>query len=119
MSRLIFFISLLLLLNFYNLASAEHIAELRTIDRVTGRTFKLLAPLDTNIKFANLLINIKVCIKSPPEKQPESSAYLVIKEIGIDKVIYEGWMFASSPSLRSLEHPVYDVWLLRCKKNIN
>ena len=43
----------------------------------------------------------------------------ITKEIGIDKVIYEGWMFASTPSLRSLEHPVYDVWLLRCKKNIN
>ncbi len=108
------YIYLILVILQINISHADTKVELRAIDRVTGRTFLLKAPIDINTRFESLFITPKVCHISPPDKQPESSAYLVIRDINSKKSIFEGWMFASSPSLNALEHPVYDVWLLGC-----
>ena len=44
----------------------------------------------------------------------ENHAYLTIKDKLINKYVFQGWMFSSSPSLSSLEHPINDIWLLNC-----
>ena len=49
----------------------------------------------------------------------ENYAYIVIKDLKNNKHIFKGWMFSSSPSINSLEHPINDIWLLECKKKIN
>ena len=56
----------------------------------------------------------------PPEEPPESTAYINISEIRPgenNKKAFDGWMFASSPGLNPLEHPVYDIWVLKCGHN--
>ena len=68
------------------------------------------------VRFGGLEIVAKACRKRPPEEQPESAAFLDIRETkvsGGDKtVLFAGWMFASSPALSAMEHPVYDIWVL-------
>ena len=95
---------------------AENIAEIRAIDRTTGRTYKLNLPLKMDVNFSNLIINVKYCYKNPIDKEIENYAYLTVKDKIIDKYIFNGWMFSSSPSLSSLEHPINDIWLLNCSK---
>ncbi len=93
---------------------AENVAEIRAIDRTTGRSFKLKVPIDEEVIFSNLVLNIKHCYKNPIDKEIENYAYLTVKDKLLNNVIFEGWMFSSSPSLSSLEHPINDIWLLNC-----
>ena len=109
------FVFFLLFITSYKLF-ADSLAVMRAIDRSTGRTFKLKIPINADTKFSNLLINVKYCYKNPIDKEVENYAYLIIKNLLIDENIFQGWMFSSSPSLSSLEHPIYDIWLLDCEK---
>ena len=95
---------------------SENIAEIRAIDRTTGRTYKLKIPLNNEVVFSNLILNIKYCYKNPIDKEIENYAYVTVKDKIVNKFIFQGWMFSSSPSLSSLEHPVNDIWLLSCSK---
>ena len=64
-----------------------------------------------------LEITVRACDKRPPEEPPESAAYLEIVERKVNeepKTVFSGWMFASSPAVSALEHPVYDIWVLDC-----
>ena len=59
--------------------------------------------------------------KKPPEETPESAAFLDISEIRVGEptvTVYRGWMFASSPAIAAMEHPVYDVWVLDCRMRL-
>jgi len=107
----------LLVLVFFSYISLGYskVAELRAIDRTTGRTYKLLLPINVETRFANLLIDVKHCYKNPIDKEIENYAYLIVKDILINETVFSGWMFSSSPSLSSLEHPINDIWLLGCK----
>ena len=96
------------------LVFAENLAEIRAIDRVTGRSFKLKIPINKEVTFSNLVLNIKYCYKNPIDKEIENFAYLIVKDKLLNKLIFQGWMFSSSPSLSSLEHPINDIWLLNC-----
>lgn len=96
------------------IVSADNIAEIRAIDRITGRSFKLQVPLNTEVIFSNLVLNIKYCYKNPIDKEIENYAYLIVKDKLMNDLIFQGWMFSSSPSLSSLEHPINDIWLLNC-----
>ena len=95
---------------------AENLAEIRAIDRITGRSFKLKVPLEKEVVFSNLILNIKYCYKNPIDKEIENYAYLIVKDKIMNELVFQGWMFSSSPSLSSLEHPVNDIWLLNCTK---
>ncbi len=99
---------------FNSLVFAENIAEIRAIDRITGRSFKLKVPINTEVTFSNLILDIKYCYKNPIDKEIENFAYLIVKDKLLNKLIFQGWMFSSSPSLSSLEHPINDIWLLNC-----
>lgn len=106
---------LITLINFISLDLLTKVfAELRAIDRTTGRTYKIKAPLNTEVKFSNLIINVTYCYKNPIDKEIENFAYINIKDGLRKKFIFQGWMFSSSPSLSSLEHPINDIWLLEC-----
>jgi len=99
------------------LADPYDTAVLQGLDKVTARVSTMQAPLGETVKFGALEIIARICDKRPPEETPESAAFLDIWEVrpgepAID--IFRGWMFASSPALSGLEHPVYDVWVLDC-----
>ena len=107
---------LLIIFNFFFSFSffAETLAEIRAIDRITGRSFKLKVPMNSEVIFSNLVLNIKYCYKNPIDKEIENYAYLIVKDKLLNNIIFQGWMFSSSPSLSSLEHPINDIWLLNC-----
>jgi hypothetical protein len=98
-------------------ADPYRVAVLRALDKVTARTSMIDAPVDQPVRFGNLEITARWCDKRPPEETPESAAFLEIDEIKHDgdrRSMFVGWMFASSPGLSALEHPIYDVWVLDC-----
>ena len=102
----------------FNLKAAERDAVvLQGLDKVTARISKFTVKLDTPVAFGTLEITARACHKKPPEEPPESAAFLEIheKQQGTpEELFFSGWMFASTPGLSALEHPVYDVWVLDC-----
>lgn len=95
------------------------VAILQGLDKITARVTAIRAEVGTAVRFGTLTILVKRCHKRPPEEQPESTAFLEISERRPGKPpanLFAGWMFASSPSVVSLEHPVYDVWVVDCRK---
>ena len=96
----------------------EPVAVLQGLDKITARVSEITAPVGQTVRFGTLAITVRDCEKNPPVDRPEDAAFLEIDEIrpGEDNVRrFSGWMFAQSPALSSLEHPVYDVILLDCK----
>jgi hypothetical protein len=103
-------------------APAVTVAVLQGLDKTTARVSTVEAPLDRPVQFGTLTITARACNKKPPEEPPNTTAFLQIDEsrsqgqTSIDvKHVFSGWMFAQSPALATLEHPVYDVTLLDCK----
>lgn len=97
----------------------EPLAVLQGLDKITARVSEFEAPVGARVRFGTLSIRVRDCEKSPPEEPPESAAFIEIDEMrpgeDIAKRVFSGWMFASSPALSALEHPVYDINLLDCK----
>ena len=92
-------------------------ALLQGLDKVTARISSITAPLNEAVRFGTLEIIVHRCSKRPPEETPESAALLEIHDVKPGEVrvlLFRGWMFASSPALSALEHPVYDVWVKDC-----
>ena len=93
------------------------IAVLQGLDKVTARISTIRAPVDVSVRFGTLLIQARTCQKKPPEEPPETAVFLEIYDTrsgGPPELVFTGWMFASSPALSALEHPVYDIWALDC-----
>ena len=93
-------------------------AILQGLDKVTARVLTIEAHLGDTKKIGSLEIIVRACDKRPPEETPESAAFVDVWEVRPGEPasnIFRGWMFASSPALSALEHPVYDVWVLDCK----
>lgn len=98
-------------------ADAYPVAVLRVLDKITARVSVLNAPLHQVLQFGTLEIVARACDKQPPEETPESAAFLEIWEVRQGKSVqslFTGWMFASTPGLSALEHPIYDLWVLDC-----
>jgi hypothetical protein len=93
---------------------------LETLDKISARVSRVEVPVGTTITFGSLKITPRHCDKRPPEETPESSVFIEIVEEFPDeqpKLEFSGWMFASSPALSALDHPVYDVWVVDCKNS--
>jgi hypothetical protein len=94
--------------------------ELRGLDKMTGRATDIVAPINKPVKFATLTITARTCYSTPPTEPPETTAFLEITDKRPDekpKKVFSGWMFASTPSINGMEHPLYDVWVIHCRTN--
>ena len=92
-------------------------AVLQGLDKITARISTIKVGVGETVNFGSLQITVDACDKRPPEEPPESAAFLQIVEQkpGEQPVTrFSGWMFASSPALSAMEHPVYDLWVLDC-----
>tara|TARA_R110002110_G_scaffold113119_3_gene280805 strand:- start:611 stop:1021 length:411 start_codon:yes stop_codon:yes gene_type:complete len=91
------------------------------LDKITARVSKFSATLDTPTRFGALEITVRACDMRPPEETPQTAAFVEIRQVSeednsVDPApVFKGWIFAESPGLNGLEHPVYDVWLKTCK----
>jgi hypothetical protein len=98
---------------------AESVALLQGLDKITARVTTIKVPVGVAVRFGTLAITVKRCHKRPPEETPETTAYLEIRESRTGerpRNLFSGWMFGSSPAVSLMEHPVYDVWVIDCKK---
>ncbi len=98
-------------------APKDQIVTLRGVDKITAKVTDMKAPMNKPLRFGSLEITPRTCSKRPPEETPEVTAFLEISDIKPDESkqkLFTGWMFASSPALSALEHPVYDVWVIDC-----
>ncbi|CAK0771058.1 DUF2155 domain-containing protein [Azospirillaceae bacterium] len=92
-------------------------ALLQGLDKITARVSALPIAVGETISFFGLRITLRACRQSAPIESPEAAAYLEIVEISPGEQaeqVFSGWMFASSPALSGLEHPIYDVWVIAC-----
>jgi hypothetical protein len=113
----------------------KNTATLRALDKITGRSTDIDVKVGEPVVFGSLKVELKACYQTPPEEAPESAAFLKIHStqpvavetmdsaVSADLVetvseenpeLFSGWMYASSPGLSALEHPVYDIWVIRC-----
>lgn len=91
--------------------------KLRTLDKGTARTQTYDANVGDTLKFGDLYMKVQTCQKSGPLEQPESAAFIQIWKVEAEskpKWLFSGWMFASSPALSAMDHPLYDVWVVDC-----
>lgn len=90
-------------------------AELRALDTLTGIVMDLTINVGQTQTYERLTITVNDC--RYPKENPNSDAYalLTIKDVREENPRFEAWMIASSPALSALDHPRYDVWLLKCK----
>ena len=92
-------------------------AVLQGLDKITARISTFEAPIEEQVTFGSLDILVHTCRETPPEEPPESAAFLEVidkRPDGPEVEIFSGWMFASSPAVSAMEHPVYDVWVVAC-----
>lgn len=97
---------------------ANPIAVFDGLDKVTATITTFEVPINGVGRFGALTIVPRVCYTRPPTEPPKTTSFVEIDEqqlSGKARRIFTGWMFASSPGINGVEHPVYDVWLKTCK----
>ncbi|MEL6921686.1 MAG: DUF2155 domain-containing protein [Pseudomonadota bacterium] len=100
--------------------TAEPVAVFAGIDKITGRIINFDVYIDETVQFGALQITPRVCYARPVNVAPGQTGFVEVDEITLDRKIrriFTGWMFAESPGLNAVEHPIYDVWLTGCKSS--
>ena len=99
----------------------EQTAVVRALDKNTARVEVLDVPVNKPVGFGALIVTARTCRTTLPEETPESAAFIEVSELKpgkSDTPVFRGWMFASSPALSAMEHPIYDIWLIGCKNPV-
>lgn len=100
----------------------NRVAVFSALDKVTATIKTLEVGIGETVQFGALKVTPRVCYSRPPTEQPKTTSFVEVDEIqldGAEKRIFTGWMFAQSPGLNAVEHPVFDVWLTDCQKPRN
>jgi len=87
------------------------------LDKITGRIISFDAAIGETVQFGALQVTARVCYTRPPTEATNTDAFVEVDEVTLQgeiKRIFTGWMFAASPGLHAVEHPIYDVWLTDC-----
>lgn len=97
------------------------IAEFAGLDKITGRIIKFEVKINETVQFGALQVTPRVCLTRPATDQPQTTGFVEVDEITLKneiRRIFGGWMFAASPGLNAVEHPIYDIWLTNCKGTV-
>ena len=92
------------------------------LDKITGRIINFDVAINETVQFGALQVTPRVCYSRPPTETPNTDAFVEVDEVTLQgeiKRIFSGWMFAASPGLHAVEHPIYDVWITDCKGGQN
>lgn len=93
------------------------VAVFSALDKVTARISKIEVPLNETVQFGSLKVTPRVCYSRPATERPKTTSFVEVLEVQLDgreEKVFSGWMFAESPGLNAVEHPVFDVWLSEC-----
>ena len=88
------------------------------LDKITGRIISFEVAINETVQFGALQITPRVCYSRPLTEAPQTDAFAQVDELDEQKKlkrIFSGWMFADSPGLHGIEHPIFDIWLTGCK----
>ena len=100
------------------LASTTDIIRLKILDKVSSKNTELEFKIGDFVEYKNLQIKVLKCKNSEFDDDPEVTAYLQVKDLNKntndDVFVFNGWSFASSPSINPFDHPVYDIWIIEC-----
>jgi hypothetical protein len=99
----------------------NEIAVFAALDKVTARISRLEIGLGQTVRFGSLVVTPRSCYSRPPTEPPKTTGFVEVVEVKLDgsqKGLFSGWMFAESPGLNAVEHPVFDVWLTECGKPV-
>ena len=114
-----FFYLILLLFNFQTSAETVDFVEIKILDKVSSQTSQLKLNILEETKFENLIIKALKCKSFEGANSSDTVAYIQVKDLSNrdnDRVfLFNGWTFASSPTLQSIDHPIYDLWITGCE----
>ena len=96
-----------------SVADAEG-AKLRFLDKLTGTVTDLVLQNGESKQEGRLTITLDGCRYNPENPAAEAYAHVTVLDANLTDPVFDGWMVASSPALSALDHPRYDVWVLRC-----
>jgi hypothetical protein len=88
------------------------------LDKITGRIINFDEDIGETVQFGALRVKTDACYTRPATEAANTDAFVEVDEITLQgevKRIFSGWMFAASPGLHAVEHPIYDIWLTDCK----
>jgi hypothetical protein len=88
------------------------------LDKITGRITTFEVAINETVEFGALRVTPRACYTRPPTEPQNTDGFTEVDEItlqGETRRLFTGWMFAASPGLHGVEHPIYDVWLTDCK----
>jgi hypothetical protein len=91
------------------------------LDKITGRIISFEVGVGETVQFGSLQLTPRMCYSRPSSETPQTDAFIEVDEITFSneyKRVFSGWVFASSPGLSAIEHPVYDLWLTECKGGV-
>ena len=117
------FLTLFLLLNLNtNLSPSSDlegfITEIKVLDKISSKNILVKLKNGDEIRHKDLTIKSMKCKNSEFDDNPEITAYIQVKDLSNknkdDVFVFNGWMFSSSPSIAPFDHPVYDIWLVKC-----
>jgi len=94
------------------------IAVFAGLDKITGVTTNFEIRVGEEAKFGGLIVRPLVCTTRPVTEEPKTSSFVQVDAVNADgnrDRIFSGWMFAESPGLNAVEHPIFDVWLTGCR----
>ncbi len=116
--KYLYLIFLFLVFSFKSFASDLRFVEIKILDKVSSKTSQLSLNIDEETKFENLIVKVLKCKNSEFDDNPEVTAYMQVQDITLknnNKVyVFNGWTFSSSPSISLFDHPIYDIWLIKC-----
>ena len=121
MEKINFFFYVFLLIfftNHYSFSNSIDLIKLKILDKVSSKNTELEFKIGDTVNYKNLQIKVLKCKNSEFDDDPEITAYLQVvdtnKSSNDEVFVFNGWSFASSPSINPFDHPVYDLWIIEC-----
>tara|TARA_B100000925_G_C21814839_1_gene390341 strand:- start:277 stop:684 length:408 start_codon:yes stop_codon:yes gene_type:complete len=120
--KLLFAILLVILMSNLNITYANDLegmyTDLKVLDKISSKNILISLKNGEEVQHKDLSIKSMKCSNSEFDDNPEITAYIQVRDLNNnnkdDVFVFNGWMFASSPSIAPFDHPVYDIWLVGC-----
>ena len=96
---------------------STNMAKMQAMDKITGKVSIIEVPVGGEVKFGSFSIVVRSCKTNAEGEIPENYAFVDVTDKNYDNEeinIFKGWMLSSSPAVNAVEHPIHDVWLLKC-----